>query len=295
MIVVTGATGHTGSVVAEKLLAAGEKVRVVGRSADKLQRFAAKGAEAFAGDVTDAAAMTRAFTGATAVYAMIPPSMTEKDFHAYQARVAESLAVAIEKAGVKHVVALSSVGADKPDKCGPVTGLHRFEQRLNRLAGVNLLHLRPGYFMENLLQYVGLIKSMGMMAGTLRGDLPIAMIATRDIGATAAAALAKRDFTGQRTRELLGPRDVTLNEAAALIGRAIGKPSLSYSKVPAMMVKMGMSQMGLSDDVVRLLLEMMDAMNSGWMAPLEKRSPANTAPTTLEAWVEEVFVPAFRA
>ncbi len=295
MIVVTGATGHTGSVVAEKLLAADEKVRVVGRSADKLQRFATKGADVFTGDVTDAAAMTRAFAGATAVYAMIPPSMAEKDFHAYQAGVAESLAVAIEKAGIKHVVLLSSVGADKPDKCGPVTGLHRFEQRLNRLSGVNLLHLRPGYFMENLLQFIGLIKSMGMIAGTLRGDLPIAMIATRDIGAVAAEALSKRDFSGQQVRELLGPRDVTMSEAAAIIGRAVGKPGLSFTRLPEMMVKPAMTRMGLSDDVARLLLEMMEAMNSGWMAPLEKRSPVNTTPTTLEIWVEEVFLPAYRA
>ncbi len=295
MIVVTGATGHTGSVVAEKLLAAGEKVRVVGRSADKLQPFVAKGANAFAGDVTDAAAMTRAFIGADAVYAMIPPSMTEKDFHAYQARVTDSLAAAIEAAGVKHVVSLSSVGADKPDKCGPVTGLHRFEQRLNQLSGVNLLHLRPGYFMENLLQFVGLIKSMGMVAGTLRGDLPIAMIATRDIGAVAAEALAKRDFTGQQARELLGPRDVTMSEAAAILGRAVGKPKLSFTRLPEMMVKPAMTRMGLSDDVARLILEMMEAMNSGWMAPLEKRSLANTTPTTLETWVEEVFLPAYRA
>ncbi len=295
MIVVTGATGHTGSVVAEKLLAAGEKVRVVGRSAERLQRFVAQGAEAFAGDVTDAAVMTRAFTGADAIYAMIPPSMTEKDFHAYQARVADSLATALEKAGVKHVVSLSSVGADKPEKSGPVTGLHRFEQRLNKLAGVNILHLRAGYFMENLLQFVGLIKSMGMMAGTLRGDLPISMIATRDIGAAAADALAKRDFSGQQARELLGPRDVTMKEAAAIIGRAVGKPNLSYSKLPEMMVKPAMIRMGLSDDVARLLLEMMEAMNTGWMVPLEKRSPANFTPTTLEAWVEEVFLPAYRA
>ncbi|HXE74633.1 MAG TPA: NmrA family NAD(P)-binding protein [Candidatus Xenobia bacterium] len=294
MIVVIGATGHTGSVIAKKLLAAGEKVRVVGRSAEKLQPFVAQGAEAFVGDVTDAGAMERAFSGADAVYAMIPPSMAEKDFYAYQARVTESLAAAIEKAGVKHVVALSSVGADKSEKCGPVTGLYRFEQRLNKLSGVNILHLRPGYFMENLLQFIGLIKAMGMMAGTLRGDLPIGMVATRDIGAVAAERLAKRDFTGQQTRELLGAREVTMSEAAAVIGRAIGK-SLSYSRMPEMVVKPAMARMGMSDDVARLLLEMMEAMNSGWMAPREPRSPANTTPTTLETWVQEEFLPRFQA
>ncbi len=86
-----------------------------------------------------------------------------------------------------------------------------------------------------------------------------------------------------------------MSEAAAIIGRAVGKPNLSFTRLPEMMVKPAMTRMGLSDDVARLLLEMMEAMNSGWMAPLEKRSPANTTPTTLETWAEEVFLPAYRA
>jgi uncharacterized protein YbjT (DUF2867 family) len=294
MIVVTGATGNTGKRIAEALLAAGEKVRVVGRSADKLKPFADKGAEAFVGDVADAVAMARALEGATAAYLMIPPSYAEPDFLAYQERVADTLATAAEKAGVKHVVTLSSIGADKPDKCGPVTGLHLFEQRINKVAGLNLLHLRPGYFLENLLQFIGVIKSMGMMASTLKGDLPIAMIAPRDIGAYAAERLRKRDFSGQSTRELQGARDVTLSDAAAAIGKAIGKPGLLYSRVPAMMVKPVLKKMGLTDNMADLLLEMDDALNSGYMKAQEPRSASNTTPTTLEQFVAENFVPAFQ-
>jgi uncharacterized protein YbjT (DUF2867 family) len=107
--------------------------------------------------------------------------------------------------------------------------------------------------------------------------------------------LARRDFAGRETRELLGPRDVSLNEAAAIIGSAIGKPNLSYSNLPAMTVKMAMTEMGLSDNVAGLLLEMMEAMNSGWMAPLEKRSPANTTPTSIETFAREEFAPRFQA
>jgi uncharacterized protein YbjT (DUF2867 family) len=294
MYVITGATGNTGKIVAETLLANGQKVRVIGRTAEKLQPFVAKGAEAFVGLVDDAAAMTRAFTGARAVYAMIPPSMPSKDYRADQERTSDALAAALEKAGVTYAVTLSSVGADKPAKTGPVVGLHNLEEKLNRIAALNVLHLRAGYFMENLLAQIGVIRSMGMAAGPLKGDLPVAMIATRDIGAYAAAALEKLDFTGKQTRELLGQRDVTMREVASIIGQAIGKPGLTYTHAPAMMLKPAMVSMGISSNVVDLLLEMSDAMNSGHMVALEKRSAANTTPTSLETFAAEVFAPAFQ-
>jgi uncharacterized protein YbjT (DUF2867 family) len=65
-----------------------------------------------------------------------------------------------------------------------------------------------------------------MMAGPIRADVPLAMIATRDIGAAAVEALLRLDFQGRQTQELLGPRDVTYTEAAKIIGTAIGKPDL---------------------------------------------------------------------
>jgi uncharacterized protein YbjT (DUF2867 family) len=293
MYVITGATGNTGKIIAEKLLAAGQKVRVVGRSAEKLQPFVAKGAEAFAGSVEDAPAMTRAFTGAKAVYTMVPPNMTSKDFRADQERISDALAAAIEKAGVPYAVALSSFGADKPTKTGPIAGLHSLEQKLNTIAALNVLYLRAGYFMENLLPQVGVIRSMGMMAGPLKDDVALPLIATRDIGDYAAGALSKLEFSGKQTRELLGARHVTMKEAASILGSAIGKPTLSYTHAPAMMLKPAMMAMGISSNVVDLILEMADAMNSGHVAALEKREPGNTMPTTLEWFAANVFAPAF--
>lgn len=294
MYVITGATGNTGKIVADTLLAKGQKVRVIGRSAEKLQPFVSQGAEAFVGSVEDAAAMTRAFTGARAVYAMIPPDMASKDFRAAQDRISDALAAALETAGVTHAVTLSSVGADKPARTGPVVGLHNLEEKLNRIANLNVLHLRAGYFMENLLAQIGVIRSMGMTAGPLKGDLPVAIIATRDIGAAAATALEKLDFSGKQTRELLGQRDVSMRECAEIIGKAIGKPALSYTHAPAMMLKPALMQMGMSANMVDLLLEMSDALNSGHMAALEKRSAANTTPTGIETFVAEVFVPVYQ-
>jgi uncharacterized protein YbjT (DUF2867 family) len=294
MYIVIGATGHTGGVVAEKLLAKREKVRVVGRDERKLERFKQKGAEALVGDVTDAAAMARAFAGAEAAYVMVPPNISSPNVRAYQERVNEALAAALEKNGVKYAVALSSIGADKSDKTGPVLGLHTLEQKLEAIAGLNVLLLRAGYFMENILPQAGVIQSFGNMAGPVLPDLALAMIATRDIGAFAAEALARRDFQGKQRRELLGARDVSYAQVAKVVGAAIGKPDLTYQQVPAAQLKPALTQMGMSPNMADLLLEMSDALNSGHMRALEPRSPQNTTPTTIETFVAEVYVPAYK-
>src|ERR1700682_5863016 len=294
MFVITGATGNTGSVTAEKLLARGEKGRVLGRDAKRLERFTQKGAEAFVADVTDATALEKAFSGAKAVYALIPPNISAPDVRAYQERVTEALAAAIKKSGVTHAVVLTSCGADKPDKVGPVVGLHNLEKKLEAISGLNALFLRAGYFMENLLPQVGVIQSMGIVAGPIRPDLPLTMIATSDIGAAAAEILSKLDFVGKQTRELLGARDVTLSEVSKIVGALLGRPDLAYKQLAAAQLKPALMQMGMSASMADLLLEMSDSLNSGYMKPLEPRSPKNTTPTTIETFVAEIFVPAYR-
>jgi uncharacterized protein YbjT (DUF2867 family) len=285
MYVVTGATGHTGSVVADALLAAGKKVRVIGRDAKRLERFTHKGAEAFVADATDAAAVTNAFSGAEAAYLMIPP---------YEARVGDSLVSAVKKNALKHAVVLSSYGADKPDRTGPVVGLHNFEKKLEGVAGLNALYLRAGYFMENLLPQIWVINSLGFMAGPVRADLPLPMIATHDVGAVAAEALLKLNFEGKKSRELQGPRDVTYTEAARVTGGAIGKPSLAYQQLPAAQLRPAFQQMGMSPNNADLLLEMAEALNTKHLRMLEPRSSANSTPTTLETLIAETFIPAYR-
>lgn len=294
MYVITGATGNTGSVVAERLLAKGEKVRVVGRDAKRLERFTQKGAELFTADATDAGALTKAFSGAKAVYAMIPPPISSPEVRAYQERISDALVSAIEKNGVKYAVALSSVGADKPDKTGPVLGLYSLEKKLQGIPGLNVVFLRAGYFMENILPQVSVINSFGNMAGPVKEDLPLPMIATRDIGAFAAEVLLKLNFQGKVPRELQGARDVSYTEVAKVVGPAIGKPNLAYKQLPAAMLKPALQQLGMSSNMADLLLEMADSLNSGYMKMLEPRSRENTTPTTLETFVTEVFVPTYR-
>jgi uncharacterized protein YbjT (DUF2867 family) len=293
MYVITGATGNTGSVIANTLLAKGQSVRAIGRSADRLKDLSQRGAEPFVCDLTDQDALTKAFTGARAVYAMIPPNMTSADYRAEQDRATDSIASALEKAGVKYAVCLSSFGADKPDKTGPVAGLHYLEERLNKIPSLNALYLRAGYFMENTLAQIGIIKQMGIAAGPLRADLTLPMIATRDIGAAAAEDLLKLDFHGHQTRELAGQRDLTMAEATAIIGDQLAKPDLQYVQALNDQIRAAMIGMGMSSNMADLILEMAGALNSGHMVALETRSPRNTTPTSYETFVKEEFVPRY--
>jgi uncharacterized protein YbjT (DUF2867 family) len=294
MYVITGATGNTGSVVAKRLLEQGKKVRAIGRSAERLQPLAAKGAEPFVADVNDSTALARAFQGAEAIYLMLPPDPSTPDVRGYSKRVNQAFLTALQQSGVKHAVVLSSIGADKPEKTGPVVGLYELEQKLNSISDLNALYLRAGYFMENTLGQVGIINALGMAAGPLRPDLKVPMIATRDIGAAAADALLKLDFSGHHARELLGQRDLDMTEAASIIGAAIEKPDLQYAQLPDEQIRPALLQMGMSPNMADLLLEMSGSLNSGYMKALEPRSAANTTPTSFEQFVKEEFVPAFR-
>ena len=293
MYVILGASGNTGHVVAQQLLSKGKKVRVVGRNAGHLQLLAAEGAEKFVADITDAPALTKAFHRADSAYVMIPPNPTSPDFRAFQSRVSDAIAKALQDAGVKNVVALSSLGTDKSSGTGPILGLHDLEQKLNRL-NANVLHLRPGYFMENTLPQAAAIRMAGSALGPIRPDLKLPMIATCDIGKAAAEALLRLEFRGKQIQELHGQRDLDYTEAATIIGQAIGKPGLKYLQAPNDQLRAAMLQMGMSDNFVGLILEMAEALNLGHVRALEPRTPGNTTATTFENFVATFFVPAYQ-
>ncbi len=294
MYVVLGASGNTGHIVAKTLLSRGKKVRVVGRNATHLQPLAAQGAEIFVADITDASALTKAFQQAESAYVLIPPDLTSTDFRAFQRRASDAIVGAVRSARVKNIVSLSSIGADKPSDTGPVVGLHEFEEKLNQLDSANVLHLRPGYFMENSLAQASPIRMMGSAVGPIRPDLKLPMIAARDIGAAAADALTELAFRGKQTQELHGQRDLDYTEAASIIGQAIGKPKLGYVHAPNDQIRAAMVQMGMSANLADLILEMAAALNSGYMRALEPRSPRTTTPTPFETFVAQSFIPAYQ-
>ncbi len=288
--VILGATGNTGSIIADFLLSKGKKVRVVGRDAGRLQRFVGKGAEAFTGDMSDAVALTKAFSGARAAYLLLPPINSRED----QERESDAIAKAAKESGLRYAVYLSSYGAHVPEGTGPVTGLHSSEQKLNAISGLNVLNLRAAYFMENNLAAIGMIQGMGIFGHALLPDLKLPMIATPDVGDYAAQRLLDLDFSGKQTRELLGERDLSMKEATAAIARGIGKPDLRYEQFSYDQMLQGLEQMGMPPKKAAVYIEMFQAINEGVLAAQEPRSPENSTPTSFEKFVQDVFAPAYQ-
>ena len=192
MITVMGATGNTGRKITELLLEAGEEVRALVRSPEK-PPLDALGAKTLAGDVRDADYLASTFAGADAVYTLTAFDPTLPDYHADQDRRGEAIASAIRESGVRHVVALSSIGGELASGNGFIASLHRQERRLRALDRVNLMILRPGAFFEGFYAALDTIRHEGVVADSVAPEAKVPMVATADIAAVAAEALRERN------------------------------------------------------------------------------------------------------
>ncbi len=293
-LVITGATGNIGTRLVHQLLAAGHRVTAVARPSERLDALGQAGAAAAAGNLHDVAFLTQALRGADAAFLMIPPDVAAPDVLAHMRQVGEAVAQAVRAAGLRQAVHLSSIGADQPSGTGPVVGVHHQEARLNAIDGLAVAHLRPAYFMENLLANIGLIQHLGLAGSALRPDLAFPMVATQDIAAKAAALLGGGPLENHSVHYLLGPRNYSQQEATAAIGRAIGRPELPYVQFPYDQAKQGMVQAGLSESMADLYDEMTRHMNAEKAMVSAPRTAANTTPTTLDEFARAVFAPAFQ-
>jgi uncharacterized protein YbjT (DUF2867 family) len=288
MIVIFGASGNTGGVVAEHLLAAARPIRVVGRNAERLAPFTTRGAQAAVGDVTDHRFVAETLDGAAAAYAMVPPQYQHEDPLGYYDQVSTALAEGLRAAGVRKVVALSSLGADLPAGTGPIAGLHAQEERLREIPGLDLLFLRPSFFFENHFATLDLIRHQGINADSLAADLPVPQVAAADVGKAAAQALLAQDFHGVQVRELLGPRDLSMAEATRILGELIGKPDLPYVQLSYADHEQALTGAGFSARMAKLMVEMARAINEQRVRPLHGRTPENTTETRFEDFAREL-------
>ena len=291
-IVINTPNSHIGRRVTERLLDSEMTVDIITRNPDKVRDLAAQGASLIVGSCDDEELLGRAFDGAEAVFWLTPPAY-RPDYEAWVRATASKAATALHDARVEHVVNVSSIGAHAGPETGPIAFLGDVESILSE-ASPNVVHLRPGSFMENHLADVPTIAGAGAIYSPLPPNAPMATIATRDIADVAATYLLGANWTGQKVHELRGPRDLTGVESASLIAKGIDKP-VKYVEVSIEQAREAMAQAGLPDFVVDLYSEMLVAMKEGRIVPEQPRTPETTTTTGLVQFARKVLKPAVEA
>jgi len=292
MYVVAGVTGHTGKVVAETLLARGEKVRAIVRDAKQGEAWKQKGAEVVVAQLNDTAAMARALTGAEGAYLLVPPRYDADDMLAVQRPLVDALAEAVRRSGVPHVVLLSSLGGELSDDTGPIRGLHYAERTLSA-ATRNITLLRAGYFIENFATVLPATQA-GVLPTFLTPDRALPMAATADIG-RAAAELLLEPASGIRVVEITTAHDLSPNDIARELSRLLGR-TITTQFAPADAVVPTFMGFGMPRGVAELVREMVDALNSGLIhrqgPPAQRRVGQLGAGEVLKALLEQAPSPA---
>jgi uncharacterized protein YbjT (DUF2867 family) len=290
-IAVTTPSGHVGSAVADFLLDFGGnvQVRLLGRRADKLTEFMKRGAETAVGAQDDVEYLCKATRGVDALFWATPPGYGSDDVRAFQNRLGTVAAQAIKTSQIARVVNLSSLGADMAAGNGPIGGLHDIEGLLNE-AGSNVLHLRPGFFFENLLWQLDSLRKWGRISLPLSASTRYPMLATRDIGRVASTRLTSTGWTGQIVQELHGPVDLSFREVAQILTEVLGR-KIVYIKCDREEMRDIMLKNAMSENAADLLLELYEAVEVGRLRLTQPRSPETTTSTTLAEFAREVILP----
>jgi uncharacterized protein YbjT (DUF2867 family) len=283
----TGSIGNITQPVAQQLIEAGHQVTIISSQAEKAAQIEELGATPAIGQVADIAFLTEAFQAADAVYTMVPPKYDAVDIIEYHHSIGRGYAAAIRQAGVKKVVNLSSWGADNPAGCGPVTGLYFVEQELNTLQGVDVIHLRPGYFYINLLHSIPLIKKARILGNNYSSDTRLVLVHPRDIAAVVVGELSAPRFTGKSFR-YIGSDQATLQHIAALLGKAIDMPELRHVAFSDEATLKGYLDMGLNENMATKMVELGRGTREGKMiAGYLQHPPVELGVTKLEDFAAE--------
>jgi uncharacterized protein YbjT (DUF2867 family) len=260
MYVIAGVSGNTGSIVANALLEQGKKVRVIVRDAKKGEPWKARGAEVAIATVDDEAALAKALEGATGAYLLSPPDMAATDFIAQRRASAETIARAVEKSHVKHVVFLSSVGAQHDAGTGPIRTVAYTERALAKTPAKTTF-LRASYFLENWAGVLG-AAAQGTLPTFVPPDLVFPMVTTKDIGLVAAKALLEPPSGKTEIIELAGPRDYSSRDIAAVLSKILGK-TVEVQAAPLDAVVPTFKSFGVSEEMAGLYREMYEGIAKG--------------------------------
>ncbi|WP_264537325.1 NAD(P)H-binding protein [Flavobacterium sp. N1736] len=260
-IIISGSLGNIGKPLAKELIAAGHAVTIISSNADRKTAIENLGAKAAIGSVSDADFLAETFAGADSLFAMTPPNLGGSNVISNTVNAGKAFAAAINKAGVKRVVMLSSIGADKQNGTGPIAGLHQIEKIYDGLENTNVTFLRAGFFFTNLYNDVAMIKGAGIMGANYPATTKMPFVHPEDIAAAAAQELQK-ETTGKNIRYIVS--DVrTPNDVAKNLGAAIAKKDLPWIEFTDEQSLQGMTQAGLPEEIAGLYTEMGSGLRSG--------------------------------
>jgi uncharacterized protein YbjT (DUF2867 family) len=290
-IAVNTPTGNIGNALTQHLLDAEADVILLVRNPEKVKAFAERGAEVHQGTLADKDFVVEATQGVDALFWVTPGDYTSDDFRATQKRMGENAAAAVVANKIPRVVDLSSVGAHHSGGTGPIAGLYDVEKTLEK-TGAHVTHLRPHYFMENLFMSAGSIAAANAFYLPVKGELRMPWVATADIAKVAAGRLLDTAWTGRSVMELVGPEEVSFDEAAETVGRVLGK-KVAHVTVTDEQALEGMAGMGINRGAADLFIEMYGAFASGKVKP--ESAKILVGETRLDTFVEKVFRPGFEA
>jgi uncharacterized protein YbjT (DUF2867 family) len=265
-IIVTGSLGHISQPLTKELVQKGHQVTVISSKPDKQSAITDLGATPAIGSLEDVPFLTQTFTGADAVYVMIPPPPTSYFDHSvdlpiYIGRIAENYAKAIQQSGVKRIVHLSSIGAHLEKGTGLILEHRQAEHTLGDIPGIDITYMRPTSFHYNLLAFIPLIKSTGIISSNYGGEDMVVWVAPVDI----AAAIADEIVTPVKGKKVryVGSDELTCNEVASILGTAIGKPDLKWITIPNEDMQSRLETIGMNPSIAAGLVEMQSSIHDG--------------------------------
>ncbi|MDB5271819.1 MAG: azoB 1 [Chitinophagaceae bacterium] len=263
-IILTGSLGHISQPLTRELVQQGHAVTVISSNSEKQKAIEALGATAAIGSIEDLTFLTATFTGADAVYTMLPPPTFfdhNFDLMAHCRMLGNNYAQSIQQSGVKRVVHLSSIGAHLDKDSGLILMHHELESILKKLSDVAITFMRPVAFHYNLLAFLPLIKNTGRMSSNYGAGDKVAWVAPADIAAAIADEIVT-PITGRKVRYVASD-ELTCNEVASILGAAIGKPDLKWILITNEEMQNRLEGIGLNPRIAAGLVEMQSSMHNG--------------------------------
>jgi uncharacterized protein YbjT (DUF2867 family) len=289
MIVTTVPTGTIGSRLLDRLLAStDETVRVVVRDPGKLRPDVRERVDLVAGSHGDPAVIGPALAGADALFWVTPPPWSAASLRDGMEEFARPAVDAVERLRIAHVVSISNLGRGVPGDAGVVAHNLAVDDMFAATGAACRALTLPG-LMDNLRRDAASIVDVGRFSGPLRADVKVPWVATTDVAAVGAGLLLDRSWTGQESRPVLGPDDLSMNQAALVLSELLGRP-VEYVEVGMDAFRLALLARGASPAMADGMVAMMVAKNAG-LDNHETRTPGNSSPTSLRDWVQENFSP----